>query len=166
MAPTMATRSPIPGNGSQSENAFIHTGGQDDFYLGRFLAAQQAVYPTVLEELRGGEKQNHWMWFIFPQAKGLGRSPMAHRYAIASRAEAEAYLSDPILGRRLTECTEAMLTHSDRSAHDILGSPDHMKFCSSMTLFAEVSKKSSPFERALDEFCDGKRDERTLAFLN
>jgi len=139
---------------------------QDDFYLGRFLAAQQAVYPTVLEELRDGFKQSHWMWFIFPQAKGLGLSPMAQRYAIASRTEAQAYLDDPILGKRLEECTQAMLMHPDRSAHDILGSPDDMKFCSSMTLFAAISKKGSPFEQALDEFCDGKRDERTLAFLN
>ncbi len=138
----------------------------DDFYLGRFLAAQQAIYPSVLEELRDGFKQSHWMWFIFPQARGLGKSPMAQRYAIASRAEAEAYLADPILGPRLEECTQAMLAHPGRTAHDILGSPDDMKFCSSMTLFAEVAKKGSPFEQALEEFCDGKRDERTLAFLH
>lgn len=138
----------------------------DDFYLGRFLAAQQAVYPDVLAQLRDGFKQSHWMWFIFPQAKGLGKSPMAERYAIASRAEAEAYLADPILGPRLEECTQAMLAHPGRSAHDILGSPDDMKFCSSMTLFAEVAEKGSPFEQALEEFCSGKRDERTLAFLN
>ncbi|MGE7367768.1 DUF1810 domain-containing protein [Neorhizobium sp. NPDC001467] len=137
----------------------------DPFHLGRFLAAQQAVYPSVLRELRQGFKQSHWMWFIFPQASGLGHSPMAQRYAIGSRAEALAYLDDPILGARLVECTQAMLDHPGRSAHDILGSPDDLKFCSSMTLFEQVDKKGSPFGQALDEFCDGRRDERTLAFL-
>lgn len=137
----------------------------DDFYLGRFLAAQQAVYPSVLEELRDGFKQSHWMWFIFPQASGLGKSPMAQRYAIASRAEAQAYLADPILGPRLEECTQAMLSHPGRSAHDILGSPDDMKFCSSMTLFAEVAKKGSPFERALEIFYRGEHDDVTVGLL-
>ncbi|MGF9563459.1 DUF1810 domain-containing protein [Neorhizobium sp. JUb45] len=162
MVQTLANQPPEQTRGSQPSQTQWH----DDFYLGRFLAAQQAVYPNVLEELRDGFKQSHWMWFIFPQAKGLGRSPMAQRYGIASRAEAEAYLADPILGARLAECTQAMLSHPGRSAHDILGSPDNMKFCSSMTLFAEVANKGSPFEQALEEFCDGKRDERTLAFLN
>lgn len=142
-----------------------HTLPQQDFHLGRFLGAQQAVYRTVLEELRAGRKRSHWMWFIFPQAAGLGHSPMAQRYAIISPLEAKAYLADPILGSRLTECTQAMLSHDTLSAHAILGAPDDMKFRSSMTLFAAISKKGSPFERALDRFYGSERDEKTLAFL-
>ena len=105
------------------------------------------------------------MWFAFPQVSGLGSSPMAVRYAIGSRLEAEAYLQHPVLGPRLLECTGLMLAHPGRSAHDILGSPDDMKFRSSMSLFAEVSEKGSPFERALDLFYDGEPDPLTLARL-
>ena len=105
------------------------------------------------------------MWFIFPQVQGLGSSPMAQRYAIASRSEAEAYLEHPVLGPRLLECTRLMLDHADRSANEILGSPDDMKFRSSMTLFAAVSEKGSPFERALHSFYDGEEDPLTLARL-
>ncbi|CAD7041565.1 hypothetical protein REJC140_01024 [Pseudorhizobium endolithicum] len=133
--------------------------------LQRFLDAQAAVYDRVTAELRDGRKRSHWMWFIFPQVEGLGSSPMAQRYAILSRQEAEAYLRHPVLGSRLTECTRLMLMHPDRSAHDILGSPDDMKFRSSMTLFAAVSEKGSPFERALEVFYGGEQDPRTLARL-
>ena len=136
---------------------------RDGFDLQRFVDAQNAVYGTVVRELEEGRKRSHWMWFIFPQVEGLGSSPMAQRYAIGSRQEAEAYLQHPVLGERLTECTLLMLRHEGRSAHAILGSPDDLKFQSSMTLFADVSEKGSPFERALDVFYGGKRDRQTVA---
>ena len=136
---------------------------RDGFDLQRFVDAQNAVYGTVVRELEEGRKRSHWMWFIFPQVEGLGSSPMAQRYAIGSRQEAEAYLQHPVLGERLTECTLLMLRHEGRSAHAILGSPDDLKFQSSMTLFADVSEKGSPFERALEVFYDGKRDPKTIA---
>ncbi|HEX5934702.1 MAG TPA: DUF1810 domain-containing protein [Pseudorhizobium sp.] len=136
---------------------------RDGFDLQRFVDAQNAVYGTVVRELEEGRKRSHWMWFIFPQVEGLGSSPMAQRYAIGSRQEAEAYLQHPVLGERLTECTLLMLRHEGRSAHAILGSPDDLKFQSSMTLFADVSEKGSPFERALDVFYGGKRDRKTVA---
>ncbi|RWX78979.1 DUF1810 domain-containing protein [Neorhizobium lilium] len=137
----------------------------DEFRLVRFLDAQAPVYEEVLRELRNGRKRTHWMWYIFPQVAGLGFSIMAERFAIGSRKEAEAYLTHPILGIRLTESTEAMLGHEGLSAHAILGSPDDLKFKSSMTLFEAVSKKGSPFERALEQYYGGERDERTLALL-
>lgn len=137
----------------------------DSFDLQRFIDAQSSVYGQVTTELRNGRKRSHWMWFIFPQVQGLGSSPMAQRYAIASRSEAEAYLEHPVLGPRLLECTQLMLDHSDRSANEILGSPDDMKFRSSMTLFAAISEKGSPFERALHSFYDGEEDPLTLARL-
>lgn len=137
----------------------------DPHDLARFLAAQQPIYAQALEELRDGHKRSHWMWFIFPQIAGLSHSAMAERYAISSRAEAEAYLAHPVLGARLRECTAAMLSHRQTSAHAILGSPDDLKFCSSMTLFAAVSQAGSSFEQALQQFCGGKRDDATLARL-
>jgi uncharacterized protein (DUF1810 family) len=138
------------------------------FDLDRFVQAQETIYPQVLRELRQGAKQSHWMWFIFPQIEGLGHSSTARRYAISGRAEAEAYLAHALLGSRLEDCTRAMLQHSDRSAHVILGSPDDLKFWSSMTLFSEVAdrKKGSVFHQALLQFYDGQPDEATLARLN
>lgn len=136
---------------------------EEDFELERFVSAQAQVYDRVAAELQAGAKRSHWMWFIFPQIEGLGSSPMAQRYAIGSRREAAAYLAHPLLGSRLTECTRLMLSHPDKTAHDILGSPDDMKFRSSMTLFAAVSKKGSPFERALQVFYGGERDQKTIA---
>ena len=140
--------------------------GDDAFDLARFLDAQEKVYGQVVLELHDGAKRSHWMWFIFPQIEGLGSSSMAQRYAIRSRGEAEAYLEHPTLGSRLAECTQLMLGHSDKTAHDILGSPDDMKFRSSMTLFAAVSKKGSPFEQALFVFYDGDRDRKTIARID
>lgn len=137
-----------------------------DFHLQRFLDAQDPVYRQVLKELEAGRKQSHWMWFIFPQIAGLGLSATAQRYAILSGAEAEAYLAHPMLGYRLLECTRQMLAHAGQSAHQILGSPDDIKFRSCMTLFAEFSKKGSPFEQALHVFYGGQRDEKTIALLS
>jgi uncharacterized protein (DUF1810 family) len=133
--------------------------------LDRFLAAQAPVYPQVVAELHEGQKQSHWMWFIFPQMARLGSSPMARRYAIGSLKEANAYVQHPLLGQRLTECTRLMLGHAHLSAHDILGSPDDLKFRSSMTLFEAATEKGSPFQRALEVFYDGERDQRTIALL-
>ena len=132
--------------------------------LERFKAAQQPVYHQVLRELTEGHKRTHWMWFIFPQAHGLGSSEMARRYAITSLDEARAYLADNVLGPRLGECTGILLSLPETSATRILGTPDDLKFKSSMTLFAMVS--SAPlFENTLDKFFGGVRDERTLAIL-
>jgi len=136
-----------------------------EFDLMRFVDAQAPVYAQVIGELRAGKKRSHWMWYIFPQIAGLGFSIMSQRFAIRSRGEAKAYLDHPLLGVRLAECTEAMLVHRDLTAHAILGSPDDMKFKSSMTLFEAVSEKGSPFGRALEQFYHNGRDEKTVALL-
>src|ERR1700677_1361041 len=113
--------------------------GSDGFGLQRFVDAQAGVYERARDELREGRKRSHWMWFIFPQIAGLGFSAMAQRYAIASLDEARAYLRHPILGPRLEECTRLVVAVSGRTATEILGSPDDMKFCSSMSLFAQAA---------------------------
>lgn len=136
-----------------------------DYDLSRFHEAQAPIYRRALAELRAGRKQSHWMWFIFPQIEGLGMSAMAQRYAIGSLAEASAYLADPILGRRLLECVEAVLAVPGKSAHEIFGSPDDMKFRSSLTLFAAAAADLSPFEAALQRFHGGMPDPRTLTLL-
>ncbi|HEV2560317.1 MAG TPA: DUF1810 domain-containing protein [Microvirga sp.] len=134
--------------------------------LDRFVDAQRSIYPAVLDELRTGHKRSHWMWFIFPQLRGLGRSPTAIAFGIASRAEAEAYLAHAVLGPRLEECTRLVLTHAGRTLNEIVGSPDDLKFRSSMTLFAVVAEShSSPFRRAIESFCGGEMDTRTLEML-
>jgi uncharacterized protein (DUF1810 family) len=132
----------------------------DPFDLERFVAAQDAVMANVRAELSAGRKRSHWMWFVFPQAAGLGFSTMAERYAIRSRAEARAYLAHPVLGPRLRECTGLVLDVKDRDAHAIFGSPDDLKFRSSMTLFADAGEASC--RRALDTFFAGAPDVRTL----
>ncbi len=150
---------------SQSFPAAITTMA-DTYDLQRFVDAQQLQYPQALAELRSGRKRTHWMWFIFPQLQGLGRSAMAQRYAIAGRAEAEAYLQHPLLGPRLLTCTEALLEHRNDSARQILGSPDDLKFRSCMTLFAEAATNPTPFQQALQAFFDGQADPATLSLLN
>ncbi|MFZ0720202.1 MAG: DUF1810 domain-containing protein [Xanthobacteraceae bacterium] len=137
----------------------------DPFDLNRFVDAQASVYQRVLTELRGGRKASHWMWFIFPQIKGLGSSPMAKKYAIASRAEAQAYLEHPVLGSRLRECARLVTAVPDRSVEGILGYPDNLKFRSSMTLFAAVAADNKDFTAALDKFYGGKADPATLERL-
>jgi uncharacterized protein (DUF1810 family) len=134
------------------------------FDLDRFVTAQAPVYAQVTDELRAGHKRSHWMWFIFPQALGLGHSAMAQRYAISSRREAGAYLAHGVLGPRLIECTGLVCAHEDRRIGDILGSPDDMKFKSSMTLFEAIS--ATPlFGGALDRFYAGARDQATLTIM-
>src|SRR3954447_24069050 len=121
----------------------------DPFDLNRFVIAQAPVFAAALDELKAGRKRSHWMWFIFPQLRGLGHSSMAQFYGIASLDEGRAYLAHPLLGSRLILCTEAMLEIEGRSLNEILGSPDDMKFCSSMTLFSLVADSDgSPFRRA------------------
>jgi len=137
----------------------------EDYDLERFLGAQAAVYASALAELRAGRKRSHWMWFVFPQLIGLGSSPTANHYAIRSRGEALAYLSHPVLGARLAECTDAMLAVADRNLSEILGYPDDLKFRSSMTLFAELSAPGSLYHQALDAYCGGEPDPRTLDLL-
>ena len=136
------------------------------FDLERFVTAQQSTYDRALNELIAGRKQSHWMWFIFPQIRGLGRSETARFYAISGRPEAEAYLAHPVLGSRLEDCTRAMLSHSDLSANDILGSPDDLKFHSSMTLFSEIAGQSPLFRGALELFYRGAQDRQTLGILS
>ena len=135
-----------------------------DFALDRFVDAQDGVYAQALAELRAGRKESHWMWFVFPQVAGLGRSPTAQYYAIGSAGEARAYLGHPLLGPRLRECTEAVLTHPNRSAEEIFGAIDALKFRSSMTLFEAVDEDGA-FGAALDAFYGGVRDPATLEQL-
>ena len=137
----------------------------DPFDLQRFVDAQAPVYPRVLAELRHGRKQSHWMWFIFPQLAGLGRSPMARRFAISSREEAAAYLGHGVLGPRLRECTALVNAVEGRTILQILGSPDDLKFGSSMTLFAEVSSEPE-FAAAIAKFYGGTPDQKTLELLD
>ena len=138
----------------------------DLFDLGRFLAAQDENYADAVAEIRRGRKVSHWMWYVFPQYDGLGSSSMAEKYAIKSRAEAEAYLAHPVLGPRLVECAEAALAVEGRSAHDIFGSPDDLKLKSCATLFALVSPDGSAFHRLLDKFYQGSRDEKTVRLVS
>jgi len=142
--------------------------GNDPHDLERFVAAQAPVWAQVRAELAGGRKRSHWMWFVFPQLRGLGRSAIAERYGIASRAEAAAYLAHPLLGARLVEATRLMITAAPgASALAILGSPDDLKFRSSMTLFAAVADGArAPFDAALARYFGGAADPATLALLD
>jgi uncharacterized protein (DUF1810 family) len=136
----------------------------DPFELQRFLDAQAPIYARVLAELGRGQKQSHWMWFIFPQVAGLGHSAMAQRFAIASRGEAVAYLGHAVLGSRLKECTALITAVEGRAIREILGSPDDLKFQSSMTLFSVVSSDPE-FSAAIAKFYGGKSDQRTMDLL-
>lgn len=137
----------------------------DPFDLARFVIAQQANYHDAIAELRAGHKQTHWMWYVLPQAAGLGTSAMAMRYAIQSRKEAIAYLAHPVLGPRLRECVEALLAVEGKSAREVMGQPDDVKLHSSMTLFALISPAGSPFTKVLERYYAGTPDPRTIAFL-
>jgi uncharacterized protein (DUF1810 family) len=142
--------------------------GRDGYDLERFVRAQEGVYEQACAELRAGRKRTHWMWFIFPQIKGLGSSEMAMRYAIASIEEAKAYLEHPVLGSRLRECTQTVLDVKGKTAEEIFGYPDNLKFHSSMTLFAqaaEISEEDLVFSQALDKYFEGKEDAETIERL-
>ena len=137
----------------------------DPHNLARFLEAQTPIYQEVLSELRHHHKTTHWIWFIFPQIHGLGSSPMARTYAIASLAEATAYLAHPILGPRLTECTQLVLLARALPIREILGTPDDLKFHSSMTLFAHATPDNQLFVEAIQAFFAGRYDDLTLNLL-
>jgi uncharacterized protein (DUF1810 family) len=137
----------------------------DLHHLQRFVDAQNSVYERVCSELRKGRKQSHWIWFIFPQIKGLGSSATAARFAISSREEAAAYLEHPILEPRLRECTRLVTLVEGRSLNQIFGSPDDLKFRSSMTLFAQVAADNQIFLDALEKYCGGEFDGLTLERL-
>ena len=143
--------------------------GADRFDLHRFVDAQQRVYDTVLAELRAGAKRSHWIWFVFPQLRGLGRSPTAQHYGISTLDEARAYLAHPVLGPRLRECTELVAAIDGRSVDEIFGWPDNLKVRSSMTLFARASDESETeagFRAVLDKFYGGEEDPATVELLN
>lgn len=137
-----------------------------DYSLERFLKAQDKCYNVALREIKAGEKDSHWMWYIFPQLRGLGMSSQSNKYGISGIDEAKAYLAHPILAARLVEISEAILAHKDKSVYSILGDIDSTKLKSSMTLFALVSEEGSVFHRVLQCFYDGRMDELTLRLLN
>lgn len=136
-----------------------------DYNLERFLGAQAPVYSDVLRELGAGRKTSHWMWFIFPQITGLGFSQMAQRYAISGREEAAAYAAHPVLGARLRECAALVNEIEGSTIHQIFGSPDDLKFRSSMTLFSLTAGQREIFQAALDKYFSGEGDALTLARL-
>lgn len=137
----------------------------DPHDLQRFVVAQDPVIDQVRRELREGAKRTHWMWFVFPQLRGLGSSGMAQRYAIASLDEARGYLDHPVLGERLVDCTRIVNQVEHRTLGQIFGSPDDAKFRSSMTLFAKATTSGGVFEQALDQYCGGVPDARTIELL-
>ncbi len=137
----------------------------DPFNLQRFVDAQESVYEQVLSELKAGRKRSHWMWFIFPQIRGLGYSFTAQKYAISGIEEAKAYFAHPLLGPRLIECTDLVNAIQNRSINEILGSPDDLKFRSSMTLFAHATEGSKVFRDALEKYYGGKEDPVTMEML-
>jgi uncharacterized protein (DUF1810 family) len=143
----------------------MHQNVPDPFRLQRFLDAQASVFEQVLAELRAGCKRTHWMWFIFPQIAGLGSSGMAQRYAISSRAEAEAYLRHEALGPRLELCARLVNQVPGSTIEEIFGYPDNLKFRSSMTLFATVASGEGVFGAALEKYFEGKPDSATLSLL-
>jgi uncharacterized protein (DUF1810 family) len=145
------------------------SGTQDRYDLQRFVEAQEPVYDTVLAELRNGAKRSHWIWFVFPQLRGLGRSPTAQHYGIASLDEARAYLAHPVLGARLRECARLVAGIEGRSVDAIFGSPDNLKVRSSMTLFAHAAADgdlAADFRAVLDKFYDGQEDPATVELLS
>lgn len=136
------------------------------FDLERFVAAQDGIFQQVVNELSAGRKRSHWMWFIFPQLAGLGYSAMAQHYAIGGLAEARAYLAHPVLGPRLRQCGTLVLAVQGATVHGIFGSPDNMKFHSSMTLFAQASPDEALFRDCLDKYFGGVPDQATLDLLH
>jgi uncharacterized protein (DUF1810 family) len=141
----------------------------DPFDLQRFVDAQDRVYPTVLDELRGGRKRSHWIWFVFPQLRGLGRSQTALHYGISSLEEAQAYLAHDMLGPRLRDCSRLVAAIDGSSADDVFGWPDNLKVRSSMTLFARATDDpdvQANFQAVLDKFYNGEEDPATVELLS
>jgi uncharacterized protein (DUF1810 family) len=133
--------------------------------LNRFLLAQERDYTVAFSEIKNGKKRSHWMWYIFPQIHGLGFSETSKLYAIKNIQEAEDFLNDPVLGKRLIEISNELLKLKTNDARQIFGSPDGLKLHSSMTLFASLKNTDPVFEKVLEKFFDGKKDEKTLAIL-
>lgn len=138
----------------------------DPFELNRFIDAQDHIYDSVVSELKNGDKRGHWMWYVFPQVKGLGSTPTSVRFAISSIDEARAYLNHPILGERLKQCTQLVLSINGRTSAQIFHYPDTLKFRSCMTLFDVASESSGIFNDALKKYFDGSTDQRTIDILN
>jgi len=138
---------------------------EDYFELDRFVNAQSNYYEKALEEIKNGRKQSHWMWYIFPQYKELGRSVTSIKYAIKSKEEAISYLNHPILGKRLEEVTRAFLSLENKTAYEVLGGPDDLKIKSSMTLFDIVQNETDLFASVLAKYFDGKKCKRTVELL-
>lgn len=136
------------------------------YSLERFVEAQRWDYPAALSEIKSGRKLSHWMWYIFPQMRGLGTSNMAYKFGIAGLDEARAYMAHPILSNRLIEITEELLKHKNKSAEDVFGYVDALKLKSSMTLFSLVSDEGSVFHLAIDQFFRGEVDLKTLELVN
>ncbi len=144
----------------------VESSYDDPFDLERFAIAQEGVYSQVLSELKSGQKRTHWMWYIFPQIEGLAASETSQFYAIKSPEEARAYLAHPLLGKRLLECSQAVLAIQGRSVSEIFAFPDDLKLKSSMTLFARFSEKNSIFFRILEKYFSGEQDVKTLQLLD
>ena len=142
------------------------SGSVAPYNLSRFLQAQESQYERALSEIRSGRKRSHWMWYIFPQFIGLGASAMSRTYAIESVAEADAYLSHPVLGPRLVACAEAVLDVEGRSALEIFGTPDDLKLRSCATLFARVAPPGSVFHRLIDKYFRGQPDDKTVRLID
>jgi uncharacterized protein (DUF1810 family) len=138
---------------------------RDPYNLQRFVDAQNGIFEQVRSELREGRKRSHWMWFIFPQVRGLGHSHVAEIFAIASKGEAQAYLDHSVLAQRLRECTQLVNQVQGRTLEEIFGYPDNLKFRSSMTLFAQVTADNQVFVEALRKYCNGELDPSTLERL-
>lgn len=137
----------------------------ENYNLERFINAQDRVYETVLSELISGTKTSHWMWFVFPQIKGLGSTTISQKYAISNLDEAKAYYDNEILCERLCECTELVLNIAGKNIEQIFGYPDYLKFGSSMTLFAQASETPDVFIQAIEKYFAGEMDNRTLELL-
>ena len=135
------------------------------FDLDRFKKAQEEDYPYALQEIKAGRKRSHWIWYIFPQLKGLGFSSMSEYYGIDGRAEAQAYIADPLLRARLVEISQALLALESNNPTQVMGYPDDLKLKSSMTLFAEVAPDIPVFEQVLQKFFSGEKDSKTLQLL-
>ncbi len=159
----MVVHQVAPISGARFEGGGIAV--NDPYHLQRFVDAQAPVFEQARSELQKGDKTGHWMWFIFPQIKGLGHSELASKFAISSRQEAEAYLNHPILGPRLRECTRLVNLVEGRSVEQIFGSPDDLKFRSSMTLFAHATAENEVFTEALRKYFGGKFDRLTIQRL-
>jgi len=139
---------------------------QEKFSLLRYVEAQAKIYDSALAELKRGKKVGHWMWFIFPQIRGLGTTSTSRFFGIQNDKEAKEYLADSLLGKRLIECTTVLINITDLTAREIFGYPDELKLQSSMTLFEKVSSNKNVFTKVIDKYYQGKRDEKTFALLN